>query len=280
MSSSSSQKLTARDGPDRRSAEDLLGAPARRGAGVDIPGDYAATLADLARSWRSESGHEQVLAAVVRSATVAIPGAHRASIATPGPERRLETAASSDDVAGRFGRLQDTLRQGPGPDAVRAHGPVRTGDLGTDPRWPALARGAAPLGIRSVLSVHLYVIGGSLGVLTLASGRERAFDAQAEQLGVLLAAHAAVALRTVDQEQGLRTAFEGRDVIGQAKGILMQRHRISADHAFAMLVSASQDTNIKLREVAEHVVAHLERTAERADRGRAAPARTEEPAPR
>jgi ANTAR domain-containing protein len=48
----------------------------------------------------------------------------------------------------------------------------------------------------------------------------------------------------------LRTALDSRDVIGQAKGILMERYRLTPDGAFALLARASQDTNVKLREVA------------------------------
>ena len=54
--------------------------------------------------------------------------------------------------------------------------------------------------------------------------------------------------------QGLREALENRDVIGQAKGILMERHGISADEAFGRLVRISQDTNVKLHTVAEQLV--------------------------
>ncbi len=53
----------------------------------------------------------------------------------------------------------------------------------------------------------------------------------------------------------LRTALESRDVIGQAKGILMARQGISADEAFDLLRRASQRSNVKLRDVAAQVVA-------------------------
>ena len=44
-----------------------------------------------------------------------------------------------------------------------------------------------------------------------------------------------------------------RDVIGQAKGVLMERHRVTADEAFAMLKQESQRVNRKLVDVAEMV---------------------------
>jgi AmiR/NasT family two-component response regulator len=53
---------------------------------------------------------------------------------------------------------------------------------------------------------------------------------------------------------GLRDALVHRDVIGQAKGMLMERHDISAEEAFGRLVRISQDTNVKLHAVAAMVV--------------------------
>ncbi|MCU1352720.1 MAG: response regulator with putative antiterminator output domain [Acidimicrobiales bacterium] len=53
----------------------------------------------------------------------------------------------------------------------------------------------------------------------------------------------------------LREAIVSRDVIGQAKGVLMATHRVTADAAFQMLVRASQRLNVKVRQVAEEVAA-------------------------
>jgi AmiR/NasT family two-component response regulator len=49
--------------------------------------------------------------------------------------------------------------------------------------------------------------------------------------------------------------METRDLIGQAKGILMERHRVTGDQAFKLLVRASQATNTKLRDIADELVA-------------------------
>ncbi len=51
----------------------------------------------------------------------------------------------------------------------------------------------------------------------------------------------------------LELAVASRDVIGQAKGILMERFRLSADQAFDLLRHRSQHLNLKLFEVAEHL---------------------------
>ena len=59
--------------------------------------------------------------------------------------------------------------------------------------------------------------------------------------------------RTSTTVAGLREALVARDVIGQAKGILMATQDLDADGAFALLVRASQAQNVKLRKVAEEV---------------------------
>jgi AmiR/NasT family two-component response regulator len=69
-------------------------------------------------------------------------------------------------------------------------------------------------------------------------------------VGALFAAHAAVAMAEARQLEHLTRAMATRDVIGQAKGILMERHKLTADQAFGVLTKASQQTNVKLIDVA------------------------------
>ena len=51
--------------------------------------------------------------------------------------------------------------------------------------------------------------------------------------------------------------MRSRAVIEQAKGILMAAHRISADDAMKRLITESQRTNVKLRDVATRFVEEL-----------------------
>jgi len=57
-----------------------------------------------------------------------------------------------------------------------------------------------------------------------------------------------------DEIANLRLAVVNRDVIGQAKGILMERHGLGAEEAFQRLVTMSQHANIKLHDVAQNLV--------------------------
>ncbi len=61
----------------------------------------------------------------------------------------------------------------------------------------------------------------------------------------------------MDEIANLEKALETRDIIGQAKGILMARQQIDADAAFDVLRRASQRSNTKLRDVASDLVASV-----------------------
>jgi transcriptional regulator with GAF, ATPase, and Fis domain len=223
--------------------------------------DFAAGLADVARSWRSERGMDELLAAIVRDATIIVPSVRRASIWVQTSKRSVDAVARTDGVIAAVDDVQNELRQGPSIDAAAQHDSFRTGELATDSRWPAFGPRAAALDLHSMLALPLYVVGLRLGALNFGSDRQAAFDDWTEQLGLLFAAHAAVAVDACRRQQQLGEALSARDVIGQAKGIITHRNRVSADTAFAMLVKMSQDTNLKLREVAEFVVEHAERSA-------------------
>jgi AmiR/NasT family two-component response regulator len=80
------------------------------------------------------------------------------------------------------------------------------------------------------------------------------FDEEAIFYGELLAQHAAVAIAGAQAEEQLHRAVASRDVIGQAKGIIMERFHIDAVRAFEMMTKLSQDSNTKLVEVAQRVV--------------------------
>ena len=82
-------------------------------------------------------------------------------------------------------------------------------------------------------------------------------------MGTLFAAHAAVAMAGARQQEHLARAISARDLIGQAKGILMERHRLTADQAFAVLARTSQESNRKLIDVARSVAETGELSARR-----------------
>lgn len=105
-----------------------------------------------------------------------------------------------------------------------------------------------------MLAFQLFVEVDSLGALNLYSTSAQAFDEQAENIGSGLAAHASLALANAQKQGQLYEAVASRDLIGQAKGILMERHKIAEHEAFLLLTKVSSNTNTKLREVADEFV--------------------------
>jgi GAF domain-containing protein len=149
--------------------------------------------------------------------------------------------------------MQDRVQEGPCLDAVWEQETVRVEDMRTETRWPRFAAEAVALGVLSSLSLQLFVEGDNLGALNLYARQPHAFGEESEDVGLVLAAHAAVAVAGARTEQHLRRAVSSRDLIGQAKGILMERYRISADQAFQVLARVSQQTNRRLADVADEL---------------------------
>jgi GAF domain-containing protein len=120
-------------------------------------------------------------------------------------------------------------------------------------RWAQFRAAAREHGIGSVLCAPLRLHDRCLGTLTLYASGPAAFGERDEADIALFATLAAIALAEAQRAEQLRTAIAGRDLIGQAKGILMERYKISADAAFGVLARTSQDANIKLAAVARQV---------------------------
>ena len=167
----------------------------------------------------------------------------------------MDTAAASDQRAARADQLQYELGEGPCLDAIWAQDTVQIEDMTTEQRYPAWARRVVKqTSIRSSLSLPLFTTEDSLGALNLYAPQPEAFDAEIRGEGLAFAAQAAVALRCAQTEQHLRAAMVSRNLIGQAQGILMERFKMTAEQAFAALSRISQQSNVKLRDVAQRLI--------------------------
>ncbi len=230
------------------------GQPSAQGdAGGVREDDLSQRLADLARDMQHQPDSADVMDLIVSAVVGMVPGAEEASISLAQRGRRVVSAAATGDLPRLFDDLQQETRQGPCMDAMYEHQTIRVDDLTTEQRWPELARRAGEIGVSSMLCVQLFVAGDDLGALNLLARRPGAFTDESERIGLLLASHAAVAVAQARKLDHLTTALASRDLIGQAKGVLMERYKITADQAFLVLVRASQDTNRKLHEIALHL---------------------------
>ncbi|WP_369259098.1 GAF and ANTAR domain-containing protein [Geodermatophilus amargosae] len=240
-------------GPDRsgRSAhrEEAHGVPPPGG-----PTDLGGLMEQVARTLQAEHGDvSATLEAITDAAVRSVPGADDCGITLVLGRRRVESRAPTGDLPREVDRLQERVGEGPCLDAVYSARTVRIDDVSRERRWPRFAGEAAALGVGSMLCFRLFVTGSDLGALNLYARGTSAFGEESESIGLVFAGHASVALAGAQHEDRLRTAIASRDLIGQAKGILMERHRLTADQAFAVLVRASSYTNRKLADLAEEL---------------------------
>ncbi|MEU4805647.1 GAF and ANTAR domain-containing protein [Actinosynnema sp. NPDC023587] len=215
--------------------------------------DLAVRLSDLARRLQEQENAQDTLDSIVHAAVGTIVGAEHAGIMVVQPKPKVVTIASTDEVPVAVDRHQLDTAQGPCLDALFHERVVSVPDLDAEPRWPAFAARARKTDVASMLSFRLFVQGENLGALNLYAGVPHAFDQESAHVGSLFATHAAVALANAQERDHLAEAVQTRDLIGQAKGILMERYKLTADQAFGLIVRASQHTNTRVRDLAERL---------------------------
>jgi GAF domain-containing protein len=209
----------------------------------------------LVRLFRLRSSDEPALvSAVCEEAVRLIDPARHAGVILAIGRRHLEVVAASSPVPQQLDELQQREGAGPCLDAARSQAVIRIEDVGTDARWPSFAEQATAAGVRSMLCLPLHVDTSLFGTLSVYADTPRAFKDVTESVARVLAVLAAVTLSESRGRANLERALESRDLIGQAKGIIMQARRVTAEEAFALLVRRSQETNTKLLDVAEAVV--------------------------
>jgi GAF domain-containing protein len=214
----------------------------------------------LARVVFAERELADVLTEVTGIARRAMPSVEAVSVTLIRGEKPF-TAAYDGQMALDADELQYERGYGPCMDAGRAGQVFLVDDMRNEQRWPDYAQHAAAHGVLSSLSVPLPFQGATIGALNTYAGRPRFVDDHDVELAEEVAAWVAIAIgnaeaaaRTSQDLTHLRTAMMSRAFIEQAKGILMERHKIKEDEAFTVLTHASQRTNTKLRDLAEELV--------------------------
>jgi GAF domain-containing protein len=216
---------------------------------------------ELASMSLADADPQRALEKVVRVARTSVRGARAVSI-TMLRDGRASTAASGDSVAYDLDQSQYRHNAGPCLDAGSGGEVQHIDDMRAETRWPAFAADAAAAGVLSSLSVPLPAQGSVTGALNVYGTTRSAFDDDAIAVATAIASYAAVSLFNVraftsalHEAASIKQAMEHRAVIEQSKGILMCRHECTAAEAFELLVRQSQTRNVKLRAVAEEVVA-------------------------
>jgi GAF domain-containing protein len=206
---------------------------------------------DLASDLDADAAPEELLDHVVTVAARVVPGADDASIAVSADDA-LQTIAAAGDTAIAADQAQRELGLGPSQLAIAERRTVHIPDLIADPDWTDLGGLVSRLGVRAVLACPL-PMSRTRGVMTLYGSQPAAFDAAVELVAPVFAARAAIATAYANNVSQLQRAIRSRQVIGQAVGVLMERHRLSPEQAFDTMVNASQTSHLKLRELAQRI---------------------------
>ncbi|GAA4891601.1 ANTAR domain-containing response regulator [Actinomycetospora straminea] len=253
----------------------MSSAPATRPS----PLEFSAVARVLSAPVGASGGVVDVLDHVAHAALTMIEGAEVVSVSLRLRDGTFSTPATTDDLGRRLDQAQYESGEGPSLTATAASGlglayhpdlavpdhPVdgeaAPADAG-EAAWPSWGPQALALGVRCVLSTGVFPDSDPprQAALTCYSTSPHGLDHADRDTALLLASFAGMALshtaaRTAAELEAahLREALSSRDVIGQAKGILMERHGYDADKAFRALSRASQHLNTKLRDIAETV---------------------------
>lgn len=217
-------------------------------------------LAELDVALADGNSLDQVLQLCAEHVAMVVPGADVTSVTVVRGGTWATGAWTSEEV---LAVDQGQYDSGAGPclEAARTSQMVRAGLTEAEQRWPAFTQGARAAGLESYLSCPLLIDEQFAGSLNLYSKQPDGFADFDEALLRLYAtvARSAIAAarqyaRARDLTAQLHRALETRAVIDQAIGVLMTRRGVPADQAFAELSRWSQNTNIKLRDIAAQLV--------------------------
>ena len=208
---------------------------------------------------------DALLQRVVQLARRTVAGAHSVSITVvDNGDYRTSNSVGAEALA--IDEAQYAAQEGPCLEGIKTAVQGQYTVTQLERRWPAVAERVRELGVAGVLSTPMVVEGRrSIGALNVYSTDDNGFGDEERSTASLLGEHAAIllgnAISLTDASrlnEQLREAVTSREIIGEAKGILMEREDCTRDQAFDMLRRASQRANRKLRELAEELVLRVE----------------------
>jgi GAF domain-containing protein len=207
---------------------------------------------------------EQFLHELTVASTQAMDGVMSCGMSLRRNGRPPSASACSDPLASAADEVQYQIGDGPCLHALRHARPVRIDDTAVSDRWPKFCRQAAELGLRSCYALPLIVDGEPVGALILYSRQPSAFGpdetARADRFAKDASGALTLALRMAncaDLNEQLRSSIGSRAIIDQALGVVMATEHVAQDRALALLRSVSQNTNVRLRDLAASIVTRV-----------------------
>jgi GAF domain-containing protein len=225
----------------------------------------ADALATAARDINAPRDLESTLDAIVRVAARSLPGIDHAGISIAHRGGQIETKAGTDPLVWDLDALQQALGEGPSVHAVASQQLTVVDDLRNKQRWPRYVAGALEHGLKAQLGIRLHVEDETLGSLNLYSTEKATIHPEVVHSAELFATHAALALCRARREEELTAALHSGRVIGMALGLVMERFSLDHERAFDYLTRISQQSNTKLRDIAQEMVENAEHRARRED---------------
>jgi GAF domain-containing protein len=219
----------------------------------------AESLAEAAIAINVPRSLDERLNAVVEVASKTVPGFDQASISLAYGDGPVHTRAASSELVEKLDLNQYEAEEGPCFEAFTSLDVVTVRSIGEEHRWPTYIARARETGVTAQLGVPLGDDGSEVrGALNLYSTTGAGIDAESVDIATMFATHATLALGWARTEEQLNEALATRKAIGQAIGIVMERYQINEDKAFGFLARVSQTSNIKLREVANELIAQTD----------------------
>lgn len=204
---------------------------------------------------------ESDLTSAVGLIGLTIPQCAYASVTLLDERQRPHTVAATHPEARELDEKQYRLGAGPCLDAAMRRTVNRSGMRDTTQRWPEFVAMTTREGIGGYLAAGLRLPEGSAGGLNLYGHDEGVFGTLDDSLVGALAEHVASAIDASRSHRAahtlavqLQTALRSRPVIDYAIGVLMAQTACGPERAFELLKRASQDNNIKLRDLAAQIV--------------------------
>ena len=226
------------------------------------PAQAAEALEQLGRLSLRELSMDSLLQTVSDLAKSVMPGNPETSVLLL-VEDHPTTVVSTGQLAVALDETQYERGHGPCLHAARTGELTEIADTRTDRRWPDYLPRAVEAGNLSSLSVPLAIdederVSGALNVY---ARQPDAFDADSRSVATRFGPYAAVATGNLyayrnarELADNLQAALESRAVIDHAKGVLIERYKLTPDQAFQLLAQASMHANRKVREVADELV--------------------------
>jgi GAF domain-containing protein len=219
---------------------------------TDVDADVFRSIAAIARSLHVKDAELRPTLDAIVAMAAATTGYDVGLILMNG--NRLVPQGASGRAPHLLDLAQQRLGHGPCVEAAQQQTTVCIADTRVEQRWQDFCTQAVDLRVLGMLCVPLWVHEKRLGTLSLFAEQPAAFTDHDAHVTSLFATLAALALADAERVEQLRQALISRDLIGQAKGILMQREKITADEAFARLSQVSQRRNKKVGAVVRHLV--------------------------